>query len=48
VNGVAAEISIEIRVLFQHCHIHAGAGEKESSHQTGWSAADNDTPVMLG
>jgi hypothetical protein len=41
-NRVAAKIAIEIRVLFQHDDLDAGAGEKKAGHHSGRAAADDD------
>ena len=40
-NRVAAEIAVEISMLFQHGHGHAGSGEQITSHHPGWSATHN-------
>ena len=40
-DGVAAEIPQEIRVLFQHDDRHTGAGQQESEHHPGRAAADD-------
>ena len=38
-HGVAAEIAEEIRVLFQHRDIDAGASEEKAEHHAGRAAA---------
>jgi hypothetical protein len=38
-NGVAAEIAEEIRVLLQHDHVHSGARQQEAEHHAGRPAA---------
>ncbi len=40
-NRVAAEITEEILVFFQHDHVDSGACEQESEHDPGWPAAGN-------
>ena len=40
-DGVAAEIAEEVRVLLEHDHVDAGAREKEAEHHAGRSAAGN-------
>ena len=44
VDGVAAEVSQEISVLFEDDHFHPGAGEKEAKHHAGWPSADDTAP----
>jgi hypothetical protein len=39
---VAAEIAIEIRVLFQNHDFDTGAPQQEACHHPGGAAADND------
>ena len=38
-HRVAAKIAQEILVLFQHRHVHAGAGQKKAQHHAGRAAA---------
>src|SRR6478672_2261889 len=45
-NSVASEIAIEISVLFEHCHLHAGPCEQIASHHPRRSAA-NDHATCL-
>ena len=40
-NGVTAEIAIEIRVLLQHHHGYPGPREQIAGHHTCRAAADN-------
>ena len=39
VHGVAAEVAQEVSVLLQHHDVDAGAGQQESEHHSGGSAA---------
>ena len=41
-NGVAAEIAVEIGVFFQNNNIHSGARQEIAGHHTRWSTADNE------
>src|SRR6266481_2249172 len=40
-NGVAAEVAVEIGVLLKHCHLHAGPREQIARHHPRRSATDN-------
>ena len=40
-HGVAAEIAQEIRVLFQHHDLDAGARQQKAQHHAGGTAADH-------
>ena len=39
VHGVAAEVAQEVRVLLQHGHVDAGAGEQQAEEHAGRTAA---------
>ncbi len=41
-NRVAAEIAVEIGVLLEHRHVHAGAGQQIAAHHSRRTAAHND------
>ena len=41
-NGVAAEIAVEIGVFFQNNDVHSGARQQKTGHYARWSAADNE------
>jgi len=41
-NGIAAEIAVEIRVFFQNNDIYSGAREQMAGHHACWAAADNE------
>jgi hypothetical protein len=41
-NRVAAEIAVEIRMLFQHRDFHAGAGQQVTGHHSRRAATDDD------
>ena len=43
VDGVAAEITEEVRMLLEHHHVDAGAGEQEPQHHAGGSAPGDTT-----
>src|SRR5688572_2432763 len=38
-DGIAAEIAQEVRMLFEHGHLDAGAREQKSEHHAGGPAA---------
>jgi hypothetical protein len=40
-HGVAAEIAIEVRVLFEHGDVHAIARKQVAKHHSGWASADD-------
>jgi hypothetical protein len=40
-NRIAAEIAVEISMLFQHSDGHARPREQITRHHPGWSAADD-------
>src|SRR5215475_5194101 len=42
-DGVATKIAEEVRVLFEHDHLNACAGEQKSKHHSCRAAADNTT-----
>jgi hypothetical protein len=42
VNGVAAEITVEIRVFFQDEDVHSRPGEQITGHHAGGPPADNE------
>src|SRR5262245_55930301 len=39
VNGVAAKVTEEVRVLLEHYNVDAGTGEKEPEHHSGRAAS---------
>ena len=41
-NGVAAEIAVEIGVFFQNNDVHSGARQQKADHHARWPAADNE------
>jgi hypothetical protein len=43
-NGVAAEVAVEVLVLFEHDDVDALAREEESEHDAGRSSAYNTDP----
>src|SRR5262249_45682019 len=43
VDGVAAKITEEVRMLFEDDHINAGAGEQQPKHHSGGATADYTT-----
>jgi hypothetical protein len=45
VNGVAAKVAQEIRVLFEHYCINPGASEKQAKHHPRRPAADDAAPA---
>ena len=40
-DGVAAEVTEEILVLFEDGDVDALAGEEEGEHHAGWASADD-------
>ena len=38
-DGVAAEVAVEVGMLFEHGDINAGAGEQQAEHHAGGAAA---------
>jgi hypothetical protein len=42
VNRVAAEIAVEICVLLEHRHVHAGAGQQVTGHHSRRPAAHDE------
>ncbi len=47
-HGVAAKIAEEIRMLFQHHDIDAGAAEQIAEHHAGGPAADDAATYLHG
>ena len=47
-NGIAAEIAVEIRVFFQNNDVHSGAREQITSHHARRPAADNEAANVDG
>ena len=45
-DGIAAEITQEVRVLFQHKHVASCPREQQAGHHSSGSAADHDQ-VMI-
>jgi len=43
-NGIAAEVAVEIGVFFQNNDLHSGAREEIAGHHARRSAADNEAP----
>ena len=46
-DGVAAEVAQEIRVLLQHDHVDAGARQQEAEHHPGRPAAGDGAVVRI-
>src|SRR5262245_36374856 len=42
-DGVAAKVAEEVRVLFEHDHLNACAGEQQPEHHSGGAASNNTT-----
>jgi hypothetical protein len=45
-NRVAAKIAVEIAMLFQNGHGHAGSGEQIASHHPSWSTTHDHTTSL--
>jgi hypothetical protein len=48
VDGVAAEVAVEVSVFFEDGDGDAGAGEKEAEHDSGWASADDAAGGVMG
>ena len=46
-NGVAAEITKKVLMFFQDKNLHAGAGEKETQHDSGGAASRDAAPCAV-
>src|ERR1700760_4266051 len=46
-NGIAAEVAVEIGVLFEHGDLAAGACQQIAGHHPGRATAHNDAAVMF-
>src|SRR4030081_1098866 len=46
-HGVAAEVTQEVGVLFHHGDVDAAAGEQQAQHDSGGTAAGDDTGGLL-
>ena len=47
-NGIAAEIAVEIRVFFQNNDVHSRPREQITSHHARRPAADNEAANVDG
>src|SRR5579864_6241346 len=47
-NGVAAEITQKIPMLFKHTNIHARPGQQKAQHHACWSSSGNATSSLDG